>query len=208
MEGGAGTAEVQLVFEFELEFGDVRSWSEREVSELRVLSIARSEVRELEAELRQVGDGFSVAVTDVDLREGSIIVEVLGLLYEGASVFSVVTGVVGGPATLVSAYQAICERFLRRFTGLPLRARNIVVTVGAVPLPSTRSVIVPGPRAFERYLMAINVVLLMTLIGVLVVLLVRTGYGPRQAIEGEASFHEQEAGPRTQTAAQRAFDLP
>jgi hypothetical protein len=173
MEAGADGVEVQLVFEFEI--ADVENPSEREIFEFRVLSIAKSEVGELEAELREVGDGFSVTVTAVDLRKGSIIVEVLGLIYQVASVFSVVTGVIGGPATLVSAYQAICERFLGRFTGLPLGVRKIAVTAGAVPVLPTRPVIDPGPRTFERYLMAINVVLLMTLIGVLVVLLVRTG---------------------------------
>ena len=169
--------QIVLYFEFDLDRLEEEEGFPPEIAEAELVADAQANLGELHRQLLRTAarSDFPVRIEAIELRRGSIVIEVLATAVGVAAALDLYGGARQGLNQLIRDLSGICERFLRRFTG-PFRPRLRVAswspcTIDWAPRSAGAQ---PDRSLLVRYLIASNALLLLVLVGVLVVLLVRT----------------------------------
>jgi hypothetical protein len=178
MEGGDFNSQL-LVIELEFDFEALSDGgSDQRQFETEIVAQAEETNEELRLQLREaVGQsGLPVEIEDVRFRSGSLIIEILLVLYGTAKALDLYGGAREGLNRLVGDINRICHRFLeRRFGRLGPRQRAAVWGPAQVVVARTQRRARDDRALLTTYLIASNSVLLTILTGIIVILLIRSG---------------------------------
>jgi hypothetical protein len=166
VEAGTSRSEVvRIVLEFAA-VGQGEDAAPRRDSDGEIIARARRDLIELEAELglslEQATQGFVHEVTVIELREGSILLELileLGNTVEAVALFG---GFVQGIGYVVKICQQIAAVFLNRFSSEPI----VFVAATTWPVASPPVPVAPAKEAspFLWYLIASNLILILAML--------------------------------------------
>jgi hypothetical protein len=166
---------VVFTFEYDLELADSGRLAPPDLV-TAVIADAKPSIDELRAELRHEAarSGLAIEIEDVEIKEGSIVILVAAIVGM-AKAIDLYGGARQGLDQILRDLGSICERFLWRFGGARMRPRLRLTSWTPAVAPSHSSRGNGNRQLMSTYLVASNCLLILALIGVLVVLLIRSG---------------------------------
>jgi hypothetical protein len=172
--------EVAMNFDFALLFDAERLEDARPISYASIVEDIRPTLSELRraliASLEERKQPLPVEIVELEVREGSVVFEIVARLYDVGTAIAAFGGLMQGLEYLARIFRPTVEAFLRRFMPGPFMLQQVIV----LPRPPAAT-IAPAPfrparrDLLQSYLIASHGALLLFLGAVIVVLLARGG---------------------------------